>query len=82
MLILYMRPTCPHCHKVDAVVAELGLGIENKDIADPAIAAELVARGGKQQVPYLVDSAHNVEMYESEDIITYLRTLAPASPRG
>lgn len=80
MLILYMRPTCPYCHKVDAVLAELGLEIENRDIADPKALAELMMRGGKRQVPYLVDAERGVEMYESEDIITYLRSLAPAFP--
>ena len=43
-----------------------------KNIADDAIAKELIARGGKQQVPYLVDDETNVEMYESADIVKYL----------
>jgi glutaredoxin 3 len=77
MLTLYMRPTCPYCHKVNAVVAELGIEIKEKDIANPENVAELVARGGKRQVPYLVDSARGVEMYESEDIIAYLRARIP-----
>jgi glutaredoxin len=82
MLTLYMRPTCHHCQAVEAVAQELGIALDEKDIADAAHAAELIERGGKQQVPYLVDTAHGVEMYESEDIITYLRSLAPSSPRG
>ena len=48
---------------------ELGL----KDIyADPAIREDLIKRGGKRQVPYLVDTDRQVEMYESEDIVEYL----------
>ena len=73
MLTLYDRSTCPYCHKVFDVAAELGVEFEKKDIGDPAIAAELVARGGKQQVPYLVDSERGVEMYESDDIVVYLK---------
>ncbi|GEM_PF-2836265 len=40
---------------------------------DDAVAAELIAKGDKRQVPYLVDSDHGVEMYESDDIVEYLK---------
>ena len=74
MLTLYYKPTCPWCQKVITAVEEMGLQPEMKDItADEAIAAELVERGGKRQVPYLVDDQRNTEMYESADIIAYLR---------
>ncbi len=73
MLTLYWRPTCPFCRKVLDTADELGLALEKKDIADPRVAEELITRGGKQQVPYLVDTARNVEMYESMDIDAYLR---------
>jgi glutathione S-transferase len=33
---------------------------------------ELKARGGKIQIPYLVDPNTGVEMYESRDIVRYL----------
>ncbi len=47
---------------------------ENKDIAEnPAFADELEARGGKRVVPYLVDEAQGVEMYESDDIVAHLQ---------
>ncbi|MBI2617839.1 glutathione S-transferase N-terminal domain-containing protein [Candidatus Kaiserbacteria bacterium] len=72
MLTLYVKTGCPFCAKALKKVGELGLQIEEKNIADDAVAAELVARGGKRQVPYLVDTDKNVEMYESDDIVTYL----------
>lgn len=72
MLTLYMRPTCPYCHKVLEKMDELGIQAEHKDIAEAANAEELVKRGGMQQVPYLVDAEHGKEMYESDDIIAYL----------
>ena len=72
MLILYVKTGCPFCHKVLATGEELEISFEEKNIADDAVAAELVARGGKQQVPYLVDSERGVEMYESGDIVLYL----------
>lgn len=77
MLTLYVKTGCPFCHKVLAAGEELGLLFEQKNIADYAVATELIARGGKRQVPYLVDSERGVEMYESGDIVAYLRTQYP-----
>ena len=73
MLILYVKTGCPYCRKVLDTGEELGISFEEKNIADAAVAAELVARGGKRQVPYLVDTDKNTEMYESADIDAYLR---------
>ena len=72
MLTLYVKTGCPFCAKVLRKVDELGLEVEKKNIADDAIAAELMERGGRRQVPYLVDSDRNVEMYESDAIFVYL----------
>ena len=72
MLTLYMRPGCPYCAKVLRVSEELGIVFEERNIWDPAVKEELVARGGKSQVPYLVDSDKGVEFYESEAIIEHL----------
>lgn len=69
---LYIRQGCPYCAKVLEKAKELDINLILHDIAEDSVAKELIARGGKQQVPYLVDSAKNVEMYESDDIISYL----------
>lgn len=74
MLTLYVKTDCPYCALVLHELAELSLPFEEKNIADDAVAAELVERGSMRQVPYLVDDAHNVEMYESADIAQYLAT--------
>jgi len=74
MLTLYVKTGCPFCHKVLAIGEDLGITFEEKNIANDAVAAELIARGGKRQVPYLVDSEHGVEMYESGDIVAYLHS--------
>ena len=79
MLTLYERPTCPYCHKVFRAADSLGLALNKLDIGDPAVAAELIQRGGKRQVPYLVDNERGVEMYESEDIVKYLMQNYPHS---
>ncbi len=74
MLTLYMKATCPFSRRVMAVIERLDLECEMKDIVEnPTYAEELVAHGGKQQVPYLVDAAADVAMYESDDIVAYLQ---------
>ena len=73
MLTLYVKTGCPFCEKVFVAGREFGISFEEKNIADNTVAAELIARGGKRQVPYLIDSDREVEMYESDDIVHYLR---------
>lgn len=82
MLTLYTKATCPFCTRVFAVIDRLGIDVTIKDIAeDPAYAEELIARGGKQQVPYLVDTEAEVEMYESDDIVSHMqKTYGQAVP--
>lgn len=70
---LYVRDGCQYCHRVLEAAEELHISLELHNIADPAIADGLLARGGKVQVPYLVDSKNGTEMYESEDIVAYLK---------
>jgi len=77
MLTLYVKTGCPFCHVVLDTGKELSISFVEKNIADDAVAAELIARGGKRQVPYLVDSERNIEMYESADISEYLRAQYP-----
>jgi len=72
MLTMYVKTGCPYCAKALAKVDELGIEVEQKNIADEGVAEELTARGGKRQVPYLIDSNRDVEMYESDDIVAYL----------
>jgi len=72
MLTMYVKTGCPYCAAALAKVEELGLAVEQKNIANDAVVAELVERGGKRQVPYLVDTDRGVEMYESGDIVDYL----------
>ena len=72
MLTLYIKTGCQYCAKVLAAGKELELEFDEKNIADPAVAEELIKRGGKRQVPYLVDPDADVEMYESDAIVDYL----------
>lgn len=72
MLSLYIKTGCPYCAVVLHKLEELGLKFSEKNIGEESVSAELVGRGGKRQVPYLVDSERGVEMYESGDIVNYL----------
>jgi len=79
MLTLYVETGCPFCERVLDTGVELGIDFELKNIAESGVIEELVERGGKQQVPFLVDDENDVEMYESDDIITYLEDHYPAA---
>ncbi len=75
-LRLYHFAACPYCRKVRRDVRLLGLTIQMADIKrDPQAKAELVAGGGKKQVPALrIEEPSGVRwMYESSDISRYLR---------
>ena len=72
MLTLYVKTGCPFCAMVIHKLEDLELAYEEKNIAEQEIADELVERGGKRQVPYLVDTDAELEMYESGDIVKHL----------
>lgn len=77
MVELYVASTCPFCIKVLRAADQMGLE-KGKDyeIVDAARGKpgrqKVIDTGGKSMVPFLIDGA--VSMYESDDIITYLRT--------
>jgi len=75
-LTLYNMEGSPYCRKVREVLSELDLEhvVRNVPKGSPK-RAELVARGGKMQVPYLVDPNTGKELYESDEIVDYLETL-------
>ena len=72
MLTLYVKTGCPYCAVVLHELAELQVPFEEKNVDDEGVNDELIALGGKRQMPYLVDSEHDVAMYESADIVQYL----------
>jgi glutathione S-transferase len=63
----------PYCRKVREALTELDLEhvVRNVPKGSPK-RAELKARGGKVQVPYLIDPNTGRELYESDDIVAYL----------
>ena len=74
MIELFVKVGCPFCAKVLAKLNELKIPFKEKDIyKEEANLRELLKLGGKQQVPYLVDTELDVNMYESDDIVAYLQ---------
>ena len=70
---LFYKPTCPYCIKVLLFAEDNRHDFELKNIVeDPANAKELIERGGKRQIPYLVCDC-GAEMYESDDIISHIQ---------
>jgi len=74
---LFYFATCPYCIKVRLALWWMGLELPLKDILlHPENKADLIAGGGKKQVPCLriEDERGGVQwMYESRDIIRYLK---------
>jgi len=87
MLTIYVKTGCPYCAAVLHKVEELGIEVDLKNISDPEVASDLIEKGGKRQVPYIIDEEHklsvpctpcmidkdnDVSLYESADIVSYL----------
>lgn len=80
MFTLYYEPSCPFCQRVLQMGENLGVSFDLKDISeDETYLNELLTLGGKQQVPFLVDTETDTTMYESSDIIDYIRENKPAT---
>lgn len=75
MIFLYSLKECPYCKKVKEILDEKNLEYKNLDISEDIYKQELIHLGGKEQVPFLVDTDKKISMYESKDIINYLETL-------
>lgn len=70
MITLYLKPGCPFCARVLAVVDAYEIPFNEKNIREEGVAEELESRGGKRQAPFMVDG--DIMMYESAAIIDYL----------
>ena len=74
---LYHFPSCPYCARVRHFLDEAGIDMEMRNIhADPQALHDLRSGGGSTTVPCLRirrDGRQDEWMYESLDIIEYLR---------
>lgn len=79
-LTLYHYTTCPFCLRVRVALWRLGVKVASRNILiDSRAERELVAGGGRRQVPCLriEDKTGAVSwLYESGDIVAHLRAVA------
>ncbi|MBO5738163.1 glutathione S-transferase N-terminal domain-containing protein [bacterium] len=75
MLELFVLESCPYCRKVMDFLDKENIEYHKIDISDKESENSLIQIGGKRQVPFLVDVERNIQMYESKDIIEYLKTI-------
>ena len=73
MIDLYISETCPYSIKVMNFLKENNMNFNKLDIADPQNYKKLIELGGKSQVTFIHDDDNNINMYESDDIINYLK---------
>lgn len=75
MVTLYFGRGCPYSKKVfDAIHTDIVVDVNIRYIRDEHDHYEEVEeQGGKVQVPYMVDDATGTKLYESDDIIAYLK---------
>ena len=74
MLILYVKTGCPYSARVRDAARTMGVMLEERNILQSEAAEkELLHKGGERKTPYLLDEEKGIGMYESEDIVRYLR---------
>lgn len=82
-LALYQFKTCPFCVKARRAMRRLGVTIELRDArSDPRWREQLIAEGGKLQVPCLrIPQADGDArwLYESDAIVAYLEAVVADS---
>lgn len=79
MLELYQAEGCPHSEAVRERMTDLGLSYvvhnprrHSGEVRNEQTHEELLAIGGEDQIPFLVDHRRGETRYESEDIVNYL----------
>ena len=75
MIDLYVLNSCMYCHKVIKFLDENKIKYNKIDTSNEKNKEKLIKLGGKRQVPFMVDNDRNIQMYESEDIIEYLKSI-------
>lgn len=80
MLELYQAEDCPYSQTVREALTDLGVSYvchnprrHGGEVRNEQTHHELVELGGQDQIPFLVDTRRGVTMYESDDIVEYLR---------
>lgn len=74
MLLLVHKEECPYCAKVRQFMSDHNISYNSLVSKTGAPSRDVLeALGGKGQVPFLIDFDKGKWMYESDDIIDYLK---------
>ncbi len=73
MYDLFILNSCPFCKKVMKFMDENNIKYHKFDTANSDNALRLLSLGGKDQVPFIYNNETNEKLYESDDIIDYLK---------
>ena len=73
MFDLFILESCPYCHKVMDFLKENNIKYHKFDIINKDNVLRLLSVGGKEHVPFLYDEDTNEKIYESDDIIEYIK---------
>ena len=73
MLDLFILETCPYCKKVIDYMKENNIKFHKFDTINSDNVLRLLSIGGKDKVPFLYNETTNDKVYESDEIIKYLR---------
>lgn len=74
MLILFHREECPYCLKVRQFMSDNQVSYVSVVSPKGSPSRKVLMKiGGKEQVPFLVDTDKGEMMYESDDIVEYVR---------
>ena len=80
MLELFVKEGCPFCEKVVDFFDKNKVEYEKKFMTEPDNMEIVVKEGGKNQAPFLIDLENNNKLYESSDIIDYVKFNVLQSP--
>lgn len=73
MIDLFISETCPYCRKVMNYFEENNIEYNKIDTANEDNVLRLLTIGGKDQVPFLYNEETDERLYESDDIIEYVK---------
>ena len=73
MLDLFIIPNCPYCQKVVKFMDKNKIVCNVFDTNDNDNALRLLSIGGIDQVPFLYNEEANEKIYDSNNIIEYLK---------
>lgn len=73
MIDLFISEACPYCQKVMKYFDENDIEYNKIDTADEDNVLRLMTLGGKDQVPFLYNAKTDDRLYESDDIIDYVK---------